>query len=141
MVTKKKGKLLKFVGTLAFVVSIVSVSPITSFAAEGGWTEGEGNWVGSSSTTNPNLISPMSSTTPDKHWATYDYKDENTYLAKRVVAHTNWTGMYHYSRARFESSIFGIEGDSGRVWGMDKTVAYSGYVDPSFTVAHTYWGN
>lgn len=131
MLLKKKGKLLKFVGALVFAASVASLSPIASSAAKG-------NWVGSSTA---NSISIMSSSKPDKHWATYDYKDMSSYLAKRVVAHTDWKGMYHCSRARLESSLVGIEGDSGRVWGMDKTVAYSGFVDPAITVAHTYWGN
>lgn len=137
MALKKKDKLLRFIGALAIATSVASSSPITSLAAEGGWTEGEGYWVGSSSSDN---ISLMSTTQPDKHWATFDYKDMTSYLAERVVAHTNWEGEYHYSRARYEGSL-GIEGDSGRIWGQDQTVAYSKYVDPAFTTAHTYWGN
>lgn len=95
MLLKKKGKLLKFVGALVFAASVASLSPIASSAAKG-------NWVGSSTA---NSISIMSSSKPDKHWATYDYKDMSSYLAKRVVAHTDWKGMYHCSRARLESSL------------------------------------
>lgn len=138
MILKKNGKLLKIVGSLALAASIVSVSPIASLAAEGGWTEGQGNWIGSSSS---DSFSILSSTTPDKHWATFDYKDMSSYLAERVVAHTNWKGVSHYSRARYEGKILGISGDSGRVYGIDSTVAYSKYVDPAMGTAHTYWGN
>lgn len=141
MALKRKGKLVKLVGSLAFAVSLVSISPAISFAAEGGWTEGQGNWIGSNPNSTIMSVSLMSATKPDKHWATYDYKSHSSYLAERVVAHTNWKGVYHYSRARYESKLVGIEGDSGRVWGWDKTVAYSKYVDPAFSTAHTYWGN
>lgn len=134
-----KKNLLKIPATLALAASILAVVPTNqSLAADGGgWIEGQGYWTA----TDPNSISIMAASSPEKHWASFNYKDKSTYLAKQVVGHTRWKDKEHYSRARFESKIFGIEGDSGRVWGVDSTDAYSSYIDPVLTVAKTYWGS
>lgn len=131
--------LLKIPATFALAASILAVVPANpSFAADsGGWIEGQGYWTA----TDPNSISIMAASSPEKHWATFNYQEKSTYLAKQVVGHTRWDGKNHYSRARFESSVLCIEGDSGRVWGMDSTDAYSAYIDPVLTGAKTYWSS
>lgn len=145
MFTKKK--LFKGVTTLAFAATLFSATAMSSSAAEGGWTEGEGNWSSNtySSKFGPSLSEQYpgggGSTSPESHYATFNYKNYSSYQAKQVVAHTSWSGVYHYSRARFESSLFGVSGDSGRKWGTGSTVAYSSFVDPAGSIAKTYWGN
>ncbi|AQU77198.1 hypothetical protein [Priestia megaterium] len=142
MEIKKKTKLLKIPATIALAAAVLYTAPAASFAAEGGWTEGEGSWVSTDSqqaSTFAIAAATTTSSTPEKHYATFNYQDKGTYVAKRVVAHTTWKGVYHYSRARFEGA-FGVSGDSGRVYDTGSTVAYSKYIDPVATVAKTYWG-
>ncbi|TRZ40243.1 hypothetical protein CEQ21_04710 [Niallia circulans] len=135
-----KSKLFKIPATLALAAGILYVAPVTSHAAEGGWTEGEGSWISE----NPSQFSIMATKVakkPQKHTASFNYKVHTTYVAKQVVAHTEWKDAYHYSRARFEGSFGRVEGDSKRVWGTGSTTAKSEYIDPVAVVAKTYWGN
>lgn len=131
-------KLIRFFTTLAFVATIFSIPPDTSLAAEGGWIEGQGYWTASDSKSM--TVGVLASSSPESHWAGFQWDERTSYIAERCIAHTRWSGVYHYSRARYEG-WFGVEGDSGRVWGMDATDAYSGWVDPAFATACTYWGN
>lgn len=148
----KKMKLITVIGLSVFTLNL---SPVSSQAAEGGWVEDQGNWVmqdgqkvfTSSGEQNDftegttlQLATASASSSPDKHYATFKQYSHSTYVGERVTAHTEWDEVYHYSRARYEGFL-GVEGDSGRVWGNDITSATSGEVDPSFTKAHTYWGN
>ncbi|MGG4386180.1 hypothetical protein ABEX08_29690 [Priestia megaterium] len=141
MKVKKNSKLLKIPATIALAAAVLYTAPASSFAAEGGWTEGKGSWISTDSqqVSTFGTVTATATSSPQKHYATFNYKDAGTYVAKRVVAHTTWTGVYHYSRARFEG-VFGVSGDSGRVYGTGSTAAYSKYIDPVGAVAKTYWG-
>lgn len=76
------------------------------------------------------------------HSATKDYTRRGSAVYERVIANTTWPGVYHYSRARYESAISGrAEADSGRVWGFGTTQAISGWHPGDLGwVAKTYYG-
>ncbi|WP_285767208.1 hypothetical protein [Peribacillus sp. SI8-4] len=133
---KRKSKLFKITATCVFAAAVLCTVPNSSFAAEGGWTEGEGSWI----STNSQQVSTFAAASkPQSHKATIETQTKSTYVAKRVVARTSWKGVKHYSRARFEG-MFGVQGDSYRVYGTGSTVAKSKYIDPVGAVAKTYWG-
>jgi hypothetical protein len=136
-----KNKLRKGLISLALVGSLVTLSPLSSFAAQGGWSEGEGYWQ-ENDYSNTLSIMAASSKSPDYHKGYTEYgSPKSTYVPARVVGETGWKGKYHYTRARFEWYITGaVALDSDRVWGWDYTIAKTGYTDPAFYHARTYWG-
>lgn len=120
-----------------FILTIIS----TNVSAEvkgnenmefiGGWSEDSGYW---------NTFDQLkASNKPQKHWAKITRKSAGGVVYTKVTGYTEWKGVKHYTRARFEG-LFGVEGDSGRIYGYGKTQASSDWVDKFFTVAKTYWG-
>lgn len=97
----------------------------------GGWSEETGYWENSSKFKVSNK--------PQKHRGVITQKFSGGVIYSRITAYTEWKDVRHYSRARFEG-VFGVEGDSGRVYGVGKTTAKSGWVDKFLSVGKTYWG-
>lgn len=131
-----------FLLTCGLIISLTIPSAIFAQSdvsvSLGGWSEEDGNFSGFKA----NGFSAYSTPT---HTGTVEAKEEGAgVLWERVVGKTSWSGVYHYSRARFEGRITGnITADSGRVWGTSETAAYSGWIDRFLTdwTGKTYYGN
>ena len=117
---------------------IAQITPV--FAIElGGWDENEGYY------TNSFQLRAQSSPI---HTGKAEETVINGTSAKRAVGQTTWTGVYHYTRARMEDIVlginFGVLTDSGRVWGTSNTSATSPwwlFNGDTMGSARTYYGN
>ena len=129
-------------GALTFSLSgtIVSSANVTiedDPTIYGGWSEDTGYFT----LRQDNGISSFATSNPI-HRATKEYTRRGSAVYERVIADTTWPGVYHYSRARYESAISGrAEADSKRQWGVSKTQAISGWHPGDLDwVAKTYYG-
>ncbi|MCM3341185.1 hypothetical protein M3650_21760 [Paenibacillus sp. MER TA 81-3] len=138
----------KFLRTFAIASVLIMGISSNTFAAQsnsdllgvrGGWSEDGGYFI-NVPTGSYNLLA---SSKPESHKATkeYQYAGKNV-LATKVIGETEWEGVYHYTRARFESVFDGTPyADSDRQWGNDKTRAESDWYIADFAIAKTYYGN
>ncbi|MDK8183456.1 hypothetical protein [Paenibacillus sp. UMB4589-SE434] len=140
----------KLVTTILFAAIVLAASSATASgdemslsktgSASGGWSEERGYYT---NVANADSFSIFASSEPKDHKATRLNKEVGSNLHSNLIAETWWSGVYHYSRARFENvwPLSGYIGDTGRVWDYDYTKAETGYVDALYAQARTYWGN
>lgn len=121
-------------GTMLSSANAVTLDDPTIY---GGWSEDTGYFT----LRQDSGFSSLATSNP-VHRATKDYTRRGSAVYERVIANTTWPGVYHYSRARYESAITGSEAaDSGRVWGLGTTQAISGWHPGDLDwVAKTYYG-
>lgn len=125
--------------SLALSIGTGLVNTNTASATSGGWNEETGYYVNEEQ----GGISLSAASKPESHTANIEYGgSSSTVLLERVVGTTKWANKYHYTRARYESSIgSGVQGDSGRVWGTSTTIAKSSWLEKFWNYARTYWGS
>lgn len=108
----------------------------------GGWDEETGYFLNMEeySKSLANEVIPFSDV---DHRGTRERDDSTDTTRYRAHGWTTWVGVYHYTRARMESSQGAILTDSKRIWGYDGTEAISPWwaVDPAINEkARTYYG-
>lgn len=108
------------------------------FAAElGGWDENEGYYVNT----------PLARASSPTHTGKSETSTIGGTSVKRAIGQTSWSGVYHYTRARMEDIVlginFGVLTDSGRIWGTSNTKATSPwwyFNGDTLGTARTYYG-
>lgn len=104
----------------------------------GGWSEEQGYFINDTLSSVSEFAALASTAT---HKASFSYKKPGSQTYERVTGETTWSGVYHYSRARYETWLTGkAEADSGRVFGTGYSKATSGWHPGDFARAKTYYG-
>lgn len=130
--------------------------PLTTYASEGvdlihvddgsvigGWDE-ETGYFQNIEAYSKSLTSEIMPFSEVNHRGTREKDDSTSTTRYRAHGWTTWAGVYHYTRARMESSQGAVLTDSKRVWGYDGTEAVSPWwpFDPSINdKARTYYGS
>lgn len=139
-------------GQLTVMTTSMSVSAHTDLSREnqtvlGGWSEESGRFSNSSDSTylgRTGFRSARKEGSPH-HGGKRENRYGGIHRESRAVGWTSWPNVYHYTRAQMVSGFgFGeADGDSGRVWGMGGTEAYSQWVHEGEIVTHrakTFFG-
>lgn len=139
-------------GVFAVAMTLVAPTALANSGGDvGGWDEltgpfvehaGENPWDAAQDGLQPQA-------TKAKHRGEAETRTINGTTHKRAKGWTTWVGVYHYTRARMETNVWGkhaVLTDSGRSWGRSGTSAFSpwsrAYLDRDETPgsARTYYG-
>ena len=105
----------------------------------GGWSEEEGYFTNDTSNITGEFATRASKPKHKGYKQNKGIVGSQTY--ERVIGETTWTGVRHYSRARYEDWITKKpSADSKRVYGTSYTKATSGWHPGDFATAKTYYG-
>lgn len=106
-----------------FLGNSVSAEEVKEY---GGWSDDNGYYQNNETSNKSNKNSLFAG--PPDHQSSAETKAENNAGYERVVAKTDWPGVYHYSQAWYQHRVTGGKKASNRVWGTGNTVAKSGWV-------------
>lgn len=107
----------------------------------GGWSEEEGYFTNDRSSMMGEFATHVFKSDPIHKGYKQNRQVVGSQPYERVVGETTWTGVYHYTRARYEKWVTNRpEADSGQVFGSNRTKAISGWHPGDFATAKTYYG-
>lgn len=129
----------KLVASVCLACSVfITASTVANADVVGGWSEEQGYFTNGVSNLSGDFTTYASK---PKHKAYKKSRLISSQPSERVIGETTWTGVYHYSRARYEAWITKKpEADSGRVYGTNYTKATSGWHPGDLATAKTYYG-
>lgn len=121
-----------------------NATPIDS-TVQGGWEEKTGAFFEQGDYLIPEIPAFRLTRSNPIHHGWRENRFQKNGLESRAVGSTTWPGVYHYTRAQMVEwrGLGRVTSDSGRVWGMGGTQAYSGWVfegELATHIAKTFYG-